>query len=407
MKYAQIVKKLTGGGSHLARLGILHKSAEKIRKKADAVLNPEFLVLQCIAIIIVVIGHGKKSGLSLFFDWFMPGTFHMPIFIFISGYFFKPQQASRIWAFIWKKVKAFILPYYVWNAVYGIFITGLHHFNIVRFGGSLSLYNFFVAPWMKGTQFSFNVGGWFVLSLFLVQVVYVLLRRAADAVKLPEVGFTAILFGIGMLSVLMAYYKWNQGFLLPLVKMGFLLPFYQFGYRYKTVWEKKDKLSSVLYFGILFTLRFILLKVYHSLDLAVYAGGFGYQNPLVPYLGAMTGILFWLRIAKMLAPALKEDKAVRYIGQNTWTVMMHHPVSFFAINCGVWLLSGWLRLDGFNLAKFQTDIWYYYSPGEPRFALFYAVAGVAVPLLIKYGVERLILWLDERKCAQATLRGGC
>ena len=109
----------------------------------------------------------------------------------------------------------------------------------------------------------------------------------------------------------------------------------------------------------------------------------------------------------MLAPALKEDKAVRYIGQNTWTVMMHHPVSFFAINCGVWLLSGWLRLDGFNLAKFQTDIWYYYSPGEPRFALFYAVAGVAVPLLIKYGVERLILWLDERKCAQATLRGGC
>ena len=84
------------------------------------------------------------------------------------------------------------------------------------------------------------------------------------------------------------------------------------------------------------------------------------------------------------------------------------PPSFvFCHKLWVWLLSGWLRLDGFNLAKFQTDIWYYYSPGEPRFALFYAVAGVAVPLLIKYGVERLILWLDERKCAQATLRGEC
>ena len=37
-----------------------------------------------------------------------------------------------------------------------------------------------------------------------------------------------------------------------------------------------------------------------------------------------------------------------------------------------------------------------YSPGLPQLAIVYVVAGVALPLLVKYGVEKVVLFADKR-----------
>ena len=50
-------------------------------------INYQFLILQAIGIILVVLGH--KGGISLATDWFAPYSFHILLFIFISGYFYK------------------------------------------------------------------------------------------------------------------------------------------------------------------------------------------------------------------------------------------------------------------------------------------------------------------------------
>ena len=139
-----------------------------------------------------------------------------------------------------------------------------------------------------------------------------------------------------------------------------------------------------------------MLKLYAPLSFGAYNATFSHENILLPYLTSFTGGLFWLRVSKILARALKGNRIVRYIGQNTWSIMMHHPISFFAINCLLWGLSGPLNLSGFNLQAFQTDIWYAYSPGLPQLAIVYVVAGVALPLLVKYGVEKVVLFADKR-----------
>ena len=48
-------------------------------------LNYQMLILQTIGIILVVVGH--VGGIGLFSDWFPISSFHMPLFVFISGYF--------------------------------------------------------------------------------------------------------------------------------------------------------------------------------------------------------------------------------------------------------------------------------------------------------------------------------
>ena len=81
-------------------------------------------VLQVFGILLVVLGH-CQSGVEpkpLWFDWIY--TFHMPLFIFISGYLLKytselksqsialtPWWGSKGW--IWKKAKRLLVPYFV------------------------------------------------------------------------------------------------------------------------------------------------------------------------------------------------------------------------------------------------------------------------------------------------------
>ena len=133
MKYTQNVKKLTGGGSHLTRLDILHKSAGKVRRKANAVLNSEFLVLQSIAILLVVIGHGKDASISLFSDWFPIYSFHVPLFLFISGYFYRENYEESVGSFIRKKFRTWLVPYFAWRLAYGLLMTVLVSSGILHY----------------------------------------------------------------------------------------------------------------------------------------------------------------------------------------------------------------------------------------------------------------------------------
>lgn len=50
-------------------------------------INYDFKFLYAIGMILVVAGHCSNGGVSIFYDWFTPYAFHLPLFIFASGYF--------------------------------------------------------------------------------------------------------------------------------------------------------------------------------------------------------------------------------------------------------------------------------------------------------------------------------
>lgn len=77
-------------------LRFLCRQGEKISKAKSAVLNPQFLILQSVAILSVLIVHKQNLGIQLFTDWFPFASFHMPLFVFISGYFLNRRLRKRL-----------------------------------------------------------------------------------------------------------------------------------------------------------------------------------------------------------------------------------------------------------------------------------------------------------------------
>ena len=345
-------------------------------------LNYQMLILQTIGIILVVVGH--VGGIGLFSDWFPISSFHMPLFVFISGYFYKKEYDNCVGKFILKKAKRLLIPYFMWNMFYGIIMNIANlklHMNV--WVGKLDFEFLFLEPWRTGHQFSINVAAWFVLSLFLVEVVTVLFRKAISYIKLDNeyIIFCAILIA-GLIGVFYANRGYNTGWYLTLVRMLFLLPFYQLGFLYKSKLENNDKLNNLSYFSALFFIQFILFRVYKELDISVVFCQFNKNSIIQPYLSALTGILFWLRVSKILVPSLDKSNLIRSIGKNTWSIMMHHQFVFFVINCIIYKTYSIFNLKGFEIEKFKSSIWYTYSSGDFRSNIFYVFAGIMIPVLI-------------------------
>lgn len=360
--------------------------------------NTKFLILQTIGIILVVLGH--KGGINLFTDWFPIYSFHMPLFMFISGYFYKTHNNDNLIYFIKNKTKRLLIPYFVWNLIYGLIFTILTKMNIIDYsaqgGKLLSLSTLFIIPWIHGHQFIFNLSTWFVLILFLVQISYAIFRKICTYIKVNNEYFFMVFFlFIGLTSVVLANKGYITSYKAPIIKVMFSLSFFHFGYLYKEKLEIRDNLNNITYFFILFVIQSILLKKYVNLDFSVaWLTSFNHENIFLPFLTSLTGILFWLRISKILVKSFEKNKIVEYIGSHTWDIMTHHIFVFFLINLLLYKISHYIGIN-FNYESFKTNIWYTYVPiNAANISFFYSITSISIPLIIRYfisNIKRIII----------------
>ena len=68
-------------------------------------INYQFKILYFFGILFIVACHCSYGGISLGYEWFYPGAFHLALFAFGSGYFYKTSSEDHILAYIWKKFK--------------------------------------------------------------------------------------------------------------------------------------------------------------------------------------------------------------------------------------------------------------------------------------------------------------
>ena len=109
--------------------------------------NKQMDVLLCLGIFLVVLGHvGPDSWRTKLFGWFVIYSFHMPLFFFISGYFYKPEREENYGRNIFRMIRKFVVPYYVWNLVYAAIVFALDGAGLVRFHLNKSILNFFMVP---------------------------------------------------------------------------------------------------------------------------------------------------------------------------------------------------------------------------------------------------------------------
>lgn len=344
--------------------------------------NDTFVILSAIGIILILLGHLDFSILTLggLFPYY---SFHVMLFPFISGYFYKPTEESNILGYLKRKCLHLLLPYCIWNVIYGVFATILHNFGM-GIGEDISLYNLTIAPFLSGHQFMYQAASWFVPALFLLEMCNIIGRKILSMLRIRnEYIIMALYLLVGLASIFLAkrgsvydYYK------LP-ARIMLLAPCFQFGHLYKEKLESKDTVPSCIYFPVLLFIQFVIIFASYGQVAfsAVWVTGFAH-SVFLPYLTVLTGIAFWLRIAKELTPVLKNSRFVQYLGTHTFSVMMHHLLGFFLVNCAFSLLRNvheWFA--DFDMALFTTDIYYTYLPnGMTEIKWLYLAVGLAVSL---------------------------
>ena len=352
--------------------------------------NKKMMILSFIGIILVVLGH-TKNGISLFSDIFPYYSFHMTLFIFISWYFYKEINECKLKDYILSKIKKLLIPYFVWNIIYGLILLTFKHFDLVEFGDRFNLYSLFVRPWVDGHQFHLNIAAWFILSLFIVNVLYILFRILMKKLKIwNDYIFLIIFLIVSIISI--KYSKDSINYMLPLLRTGFFIFFYQFGVVYKKL-EGKLKINNIIKLLIIIIIQLITIKLDSSLSYLVVFMDFGSKYLFTPIVASITGILFWTIISEMLTPSLKDNKIVNYISSHTKEIMFHHIFWIVIINTVIKLISNPLKLSGFNNELFRTTVYYCYTPGVKQFTILYAILCITIPLIIHYVYEKYFIKL--------------
>lgn len=345
-----------------------------------------FEILSTISILLVVMGHTGEGFGSL--DWFfLYDSFHMPLFVFISGYFFNIREVdfSKGRGFIKKQVKKLIIPFFLWNGTYGILAVLLYKYcGITWANGNNFFYNMFIRPFTYGNNFfGFNGPSWFILMLFEVKIINYFIRLLFQKFKHQEheIAITFLYFIGAIVSVWCSRNLERTAVLISVTRALYMLFWLQVGILYKEKLEKIDKTSNIIYFSVIFIIQTILIVICKD---GMYAGIWNSEftnNGLITIFCASTGIAFFLRVSRILEKSLGESPIIHYISTHTFSIMMHQILGFVVLNIVFYQTFRLFKIDTFDLNAFRNDIWYKYLPmGMENLRILYVIFGTCIPL---------------------------
>lgn len=370
--------------------------ALKIKNVQNRKSNTKMNLIKTYSIIAVVALHCKGGGIVFpMGNWVSPYFYFMPIFVFVSGYFYKKEtDDANFFSFIKTKLLRLVVPYFIWNLFYGLLNTFFRNIGIINYGAPISFNSLFIKPWLDGHQFHFNIPAWFLLSLFVVSVFMYILRKLMKFLHvLNEEALLIITFIISIITIYFAEQGYNIGIYLFLAKAGFLLPYFQMGFVYKKYENLLSKYRCIL-LGFITCCIYILLVLGGDISITVVFAQFK-GNPVILTAITVLAILSTATICEIIAPAFEKNSVVRKIGDNTFSIMMHHPIVLFLINLVIYIMSRFIDITGFDVDTFKRTLWYAYPWRDSRIYLFYVILAIFVPVFIKEISNKAILYIHN------------
>ncbi len=350
--------------------------------------NKQFMVLSVIAIIIMVTCHVAGDIYKIFSIFPF-----IAVFIFISGYFYQEKNEEKMKDYIFHKFKKLMIPFFILNLIYGIIVNILKHYDIVHYGSEISLYTMIIQPFINNSQYVFTFPSWFVPSLFIGSICYLVIHKFARKVKFINDEILLVVFSI--IALITMYYSEiarEQSYAMVLFKIAFFLPFFQIGYLYKQKWQKyDDKIPTIPYLIVLIIVNYLLFHLFGSLNYDMHEfSGFEKETVVWAFIVSITSILFYTRIARVISKWIGENKIVNYISNHTFSIMTHHIFILFLFEAILYVLV----LNGINIVNFDINsfkqgwIYVYQIPNwQIAFQLWYAIIGIVGPLILQFGYD--------------------
>lgn len=359
--------------------------------KSGSKINYQFKLLYAIGILNVLIAHSHANAFAFLSEIIHFAGYTIALFVFVSGYFYNPKYESTIPSYLAKKFLKLIVPLYLWNLFYALLVVVLSKFGFTLVE-TVNLKSVLLSPMISAHLMGFNDPAWFIVPLFVTEVYNITVRRLLSKFNRGKTDFSLLVFHflIGILGIYLAGKGYNKSWWLFLTRFMYFIPFYTLGYFYKNYLEKKDTLSNFWYLSIVLILALFIVLVYgHSsaYSIVVMDDNF-FENPVVPYISGILGIAFYLRIARILTPAIGRSKAINLVADNTFPIMMNHIFGFFVLKLILMIAARVLpMLPDFSMEAFKSSLSYMYLPRGRGFPLVYILFGIAVPVLMQRGIN--------------------
>ncbi len=363
-------------------------------------VNYTFKFLYAIGIILVVAGHCQNAGFSLFYEYFPIYTFHMGLFMFVSGYFYKAQNENNVKSYIIGKIKHLLVPLYLWNIFYAFVVEILQEYGFI-IGGHVKFYTLVIEPLWSGHQFEYNLAGWFVIPLFMIQVYNICIRKFFAKFKLKEWMYFCLNFSLGIIGIALSSKGDNYHWWFLLTRMLTLLPYYSLGILYKK-YEKFDHVNSLVYFSVIFIIALGFIYKYGAMPTSLHSWCQFSHGCVVPFLVGILGIAFWLRVAKILTPITARNKYIDLIADNTYVIMINHLLGFMILKTIYACIHKYTSFAvGFDMNLYKSNIWYFYIPHNlNQFLILYLLFGIAFSLCMAFIIAKMKMYLVnfKKKC---------
>lgn len=383
----------------MERIGIIKSKTSRNEDLNDVSesVDYQFKLLYTIGTIFVICDHCYRGGgITLLENWFPKGSFHLALFVFCSGYFYKTEYDRLASRFVIKKFKRLIIPMYGWNIFYAIVTIMMSSAGFEFGAGHVTLKKILYDPWINGQQFIYNLGSWFVVPLFLVQTYTVLIRTFTKKWEgiVKDTLLLMFSFLLGIFGIILANKGYSAiGWWRTATRTMYFIPFYSCGFYYRFYLNKAfSKVRSDVLFSIIFVITLIIIVVHRgTYNFTPSSSDFMNTNPLIVYLVGFLAIAFWVRISSILEISIGKAGIVSVISNNSFSIMVNQFTGFMLVKCffAVLYKYGDICRD-FDMTAFHTNIWYYYIPYNiSQIALLYTVFGITIPILMQKGIDLL------------------
>ena len=366
-----------------------NRSSEKISRSEHWTMR----IIYFLGIIFIVVGHAGTAGLPFMDQWFPFYSFHIQLFQFAAGYLFVSEGSRSFPFFLANKIKKLMIPFFIWNLVYGCLVTCLHRVGY-RFGERVTFRSLFLKPLWHGHQFWLNSPTWYVTPHLLVQILsYFPLKLLVTCSLTAHILYwlgTIVLACLGTELAMHGLGSPSTPFLI-IPRVTSFLHIYTAGYIYRQFLEQLEmRIRNIVFFTIHSSLILLWTLFCGPLRGYVLSWCNNFDNFWKPVITPYFGITFWVRVARILTPILRDSPIVICIAKNTFSIMTHHLTGFFCLNTAFNSLHRIGVFPTFDSTEYYKNVYYIYKVRNNDIMLsLYHLAGISVSLLIKR-VEQIV-----------------
>jgi len=345
--------------------------------------NRSMDIAKAIGIILVVLGHSNSPVTKIIY------LFHMALFFFISGYFYKDNYTKEPIKFIKKKILGLYVPFVSFSVIFILFhnlFIYLQFYNSIFAGASReyevlnksfnildTIKNIIKVLFLGQTDRLLGGALWFLVALLIASIFFniisYLILKLNIKHEILRGGVVLLCFIIAYLST---HLKFNfHGLNTAIIAMGI----FYLGYLYHN-YSIKLKIKLKLSYSIGAFILLIILSNFGSINMAS-----NHYTNIIYFIGnSILGIYLTLYLSNLIANKFNKIYLLDYIGKNTIYILGLHFLSFKLIDI---IKISIYQYPSYMIGKFPV------IDGSNGWYIIYTISGVILPLGVKFVYDKL------------------